>query len=94
MNVRARRVWSDAAMSAGALAILLAVLISIDERVREQVGALVRGTSASTPADAGHQLREVASVLFDAAQTQSVERAPLMIFVVAATVLVLWMLRT
>jgi hypothetical protein len=94
MSVRARRVWGDAAMSASALAILLAMLISIDDRVREQVGAIVRGASAWTLGDAGNQFREVASVLFSAAQTQSVEHAPLMIFVVTATVLVLWMLRT
>jgi len=81
-------------MSASALAILLAVLISIDDRVREQVGAIARGASTSTLADAGNQLSEVASVLFYAAQTQSLEHAPLMIFVVTATVLVLWMLRT
>jgi hypothetical protein len=81
-------------MSASALVILLLVLVAIDDRVREQLGVILWGEPTSTLTGAGSQLREVASVLLYAVQTQSLEHAPLMIFVVTATVLVLWMLRT
>jgi len=94
MTSRVRRVFGDALVSTGVLAIVLGLLISIDDRVRERVEAAVTSTSPSSVAGAGMRLSEVWYALFDAARTQSIEHAPLMIFVVAATVLLLFMVRT
>lgn len=92
---RVRRVFGDALVSAGMIAIVLAVLVSVDERVREQFRAAVDSASpSSVAAGTGTQLSEVGVALFDAARTQSIEHAPLMIFVVVATMLVLFMVRT
>jgi hypothetical protein len=94
MSVRTRRVWTDAAKSASAVVILLAVLVIMDDRVQDELAAMFRGTGTSALSGAGGQLHDVGSALLYAAHTQSVEHAPLMIFVVTATVLMLWMLRT
>lgn len=94
LKSRARRVCGDAFVSAGVLASVLGVLMSIDVRVREQVQSAVASASPRTVVDAGTQWRELTSALFDAAQTQSLEHAPLLIFVVVATVLLLVMART
>ena len=93
MKSRLRRACSDAFASAGVLAFVLAVLISIDVRVREQLRATFPAASPSELAGIGTQLREVTSVVYDAARTQSIEHAPMLIFVVAGTVLLLCMLR-
>jgi hypothetical protein len=50
------------------------------------------GASALTTVSA--QVREVSTVVFSAARDTSIANAPLMIFALAATVLVLFMLRT
>lgn len=94
MSSRLRRACGDVAVSAGVLGLVLAVLMSVDLRVREQVRAAVTSASPTGVADVRTQLRDVASALFDAARTQSVEHAPMMIFIVAASVLLLWMVRT
>ena len=80
-------------MSGGVVLAVLGALVSTDERLREQVRALANSTSPSTVADAGVQLREMGTALLDAAQTQSIEHAPMMIFVAVATVLLLFMVR-
>lgn len=87
-----RRVGGDALVSALVLGIVLVTLMSIDVRVREQVRTAL--TATSTVSDAGARLRDVGAVVIDAARTQSIEHAPMMIFVVAATVLLLFMVRT
>jgi hypothetical protein len=90
VKIRARHLWNDTLATMGVLVFVLAVLISVAERVREQTAEIMSpGTVASIPA----QLREVGSALVDAAQTQSLEHAPLMSFVVVATVLLLGMMR-
>ena len=89
-----RRVFNDALVSAGALLIVLAALMAVDGRVRAQVTAAVSG--ASTPhavAGAPGKLRYVAGVVVSAARDQSIDNAPIVIFVVAATVLVTCALR-
>lgn len=94
MTSRLWRIGSDVLISAGVLAAVLLALVSIDVRVREQLGAAVSATTPSTLTDAGTQVRELGSVLVDAAWTQSVEHAPMMIFVVVASVLLLSLVRT
>ena len=89
---RMQRLSGDALASAGVLGIVLVTLMSIDVRVREQVGTVIGSTS--DVGDASGRIGEIGSVLFEAARTQSVDHAPMMIFIVAATVLVLFMVRT
>ena len=93
--VRIKKAFSDAAISIGALAVLLALLISVDQRVREQVSLRFNtDTAQSEVNDAAGHVRDVAMVLFDAARDQTIAHAPMMIFVCAATVLMVFMLRT
>jgi hypothetical protein len=87
-----RRVWSDALISVGVLLFVLITLISIDVRVREQMRTIL-GTTSTVQA-AGSRIEEVGSVLFEAARTQSIDHGPMMIFVAAATALVLFMARS
>ena len=91
MKTRARYLWSDAASTVGVLAFVLAVLVSIDERVREQMGLI---GAPDTMNGVGSQAGEVWSAIYDAVRTQSIEHAPMMIFIVVATVLLLCMMRT
>lgn len=89
-----RRVIGDTLISVSALLILLAALVSIDDRVRERVSGLMRADAA--PAElrnVTHTVSSTASVIFVAAKDQSIEHAPLVIFCVAGTALVLSMLR-
>jgi hypothetical protein len=79
----------------GAVLLLLVALVSIDERVRDRLTQLVTAPpSTARIVDAGAQIENVSTVMFKAARYQSVEHAPLVIFGVAATILVLFMLRT
>ena len=82
-------------LTVGGAIILVLVLVTFDERVREQIGAVVDGRH-STAALAGvtDKLGEVGSIVMLAVHDQGVEHAPLVIFALAATVLVLFMLRT
>jgi hypothetical protein len=86
-----RRVFSDAAISLAALAVLFVAMASIDDRVRDYVSLSVRDASA---ADAGAGMVHLGGVLVLAVRDLSLAHAPLTIFVVAAVVLVLFMLRT
>jgi hypothetical protein len=80
-------------MSAGALVIILLALVSFDPRVREQVDLRLSSPSAAVT-DAGHGLQSMTSVVLDALREQSLDRAPLLIFVFGAGVLLLFMLRS
>jgi hypothetical protein len=91
---RVRRTFSDALISAGALVLLLLALVAFDDRVREQLSLRIHGNASSELVSAGAQVRDLATVVMDVARDQSIEHAPLLIFALAATVLVLFMLRT
>ena len=86
-----RRIFNDALVSAAALLILLGTLVSFDERVRDYFVQSLRGESM---ASAGTRLTSVSSALVQAAQERSVEHAAFTLFVLAAVVLVIFMLRT
>ncbi len=81
-------------MSAGVLAILLLALAAVDNRVREQIWLRFSARPAVELANVGERARDLATIVVQAARDQSIEHAPLLIFVLAATVLVLFMLRT
>ena len=91
---RRRRAVSDALVSAAAVTALLLALVAIDDRVREQIVLRMSAGPTAQLADLGSRVRDVAAILVIAARDQSIEHAPLMIFALAATVLVLFMLRT
>jgi hypothetical protein len=88
-----RRAWRDAALSAGALAIIAVLLVSFDSRVREQVEQRLSSPSALV-SDTTHGLKSLTAVVTDALREQSLDRAPLLIFVFVAVVLLLFLLRT
>lgn len=94
MASRVRRVYGDLLVSAGVLAAVLGVLVSIDVRVREQLQAAMSAASPAGVGDAGARLRDVTLTLVEAAWTQSIDHAPLMIFAVVATVLLLALARS
>jgi hypothetical protein len=81
-------------MSAGTVAILLLVLIGMDDRVREQVSLRVFAHPSVELASVSRHLVTLTSVVAQAAREQSLGHAPLLIFSLAAAVLVLFMLRT
>jgi hypothetical protein len=93
--VRIPRAFSDVLISAAALLTLIVVLAAFDVRVREQISLRVGAGSPSTQvSDASVAIRDVVSVVVTAVRDQSIEHAPMVIFVLAAIVLVLFMLRT
>jgi hypothetical protein len=94
MVARARRTFGDALISTGAVVLLLLTLVAIDDRVREQVTLRFKTTPTADLVNAGAQVQGLATVMFEAARSQSIQHAPLVIFVVAATFLTLFMLRT
>ena len=89
-----RRAFGDAMISLGAVLLLLMMLVTVDPRVREQVSGRWGGPGSPRMATISSQVREVTSVVVTAARDHSIDNAPLMIFALAATVLVLFMLRT
>lgn len=89
-----RRVFGDALISAAALVVLLVGLVAIDDRVRDRVLSVIRtGEMSSSVGSVTSLAGDVAGVLVMAARDQSLDHAPLAVFVVAATALVLAMLR-
>ena len=86
-----RRVLGDAVISLCALMALLLMLVAIDPRVRVQVASAWGG---STSTSVSKDMREISTVVLSAIQDRGIDNAPLMIFALAATVLVLFMLRT
>jgi hypothetical protein len=80
-------------MSAVALAIILMVLVSFDSRVREQVVLRLSSPSAAV-SEASDGLKSLTGTVLDAVRAHSLDRAPLLIFVFGAGMLLLFMLRT
>lgn len=91
------RLWhvcSDALISVAVLAAVLLVLISVDVRVREQLRTAIGSTTPSTLGDVVAGVRDAGAILLAAAWTQSLDHAPMMIFVVVASVLLLSLVRS
>jgi ABC-type xylose transport system permease subunit len=89
-----RRAFGDALISAAALLVLLVGLVAIDDRVRDRVLSVIQtGDVSSSVGSVTSVASDVAGVLMMAARDQSLDHAPLAVFVVAATALVLAMLR-
>jgi hypothetical protein len=90
-----RRLVGDAALTFGGAMLLVLALVTFDERVRDQITNVF---DAHHPTDAlagaGSRLTEIVAIVAQAMRSQSLDHAPLVIFALAATVLVLFMLRT
>jgi hypothetical protein len=90
-----KRAIGDALISVASLCALVALLATFDVQVRQQIMMRVgNDRPAVQVANAEATVRNLASVVFVAAREQSIEHAPLVIFVLAAIVLFLFMLRT
>jgi hypothetical protein len=89
-----RQVLSDALISVFAVAILLVLLVSVDPRVREQVGTTLGNPSTSTITTVSRHMRDVSNSVMTAAEAHSLANAPMAVFGVVAAVLVFFMLRT
>ena len=81
-------------MSVATVALLLLVLVAVDDRVRSELSLRVMSHPTAQLAAAGQHARDLTSVMAQAARDQGLAHAPLLIFTLAATVLVLFMLRT
>jgi hypothetical protein len=92
--VHIRRTVNDALISIVALTVLLVVLASVNDRVRHEMSLRMNGDRAQTElAGAAANVQHLAGVVVDAARDQTIEHAALAIFVVAAGVLTIFMLR-
>ena len=90
-----KRAIGDAVMSMGALCALFVLLVSFNAPLREEVSRRIgAGRPTVQAANVGAMVRSLASVVFVAVRDQSIEHAPLVIFVLAAVVLFGFMLRT
>jgi hypothetical protein len=89
-----RRAINHTLISGAALAIVITALVLFDVRVRRAFAGLVSGVPSSELAQAGSGLHELGTIILTAVRDQSIANAPLMIFVVIATVLMLFMVRT
>ena len=81
-------------ISGAALAFVIAALVLVDPRVRRSVADLATGAPSAELAQVGSGVYELGGIVVTAILDQSIVHAPLMIFVVIATVLMLFMVRT
>jgi hypothetical protein len=78
----------------GACGLVLGLAI-IDERVRDQLARMLSGGGPTSElVSAGGRAQELTEILMDAVRDQSIEHAPLVIFALAAMLLVLFMIRS
>lgn len=83
-------------MAAGAsLAIIGAGMILMNDRVHDQARRLAAGDGPSAEVTSSvHHFQRAVLLALDALRDQSIDHAPLTIFALAATILLLVMLRT
>jgi hypothetical protein len=75
------------------LAVILAVLVSIDPRVQMSASAIL-DDPGGTMSPLGDRISDFGDALLDALRDQSLDNAPMMIFAVVGGVLFLFMLKT
>ena len=79
-------------ISALLFGVMLMVLVSLDDRVRERFSAMIAGSHDVTPW--GDRVVDFGGALVGAVRYQSIEGAPLLVFAAVSAVLVVFMLRT
>ena len=78
--------------SAAIFVVLLALLISVDERVQGRFSELLYGDGRMS--SWGSRFADLAGALLLAAKYQSIDNAPMVVFAAVGAVLFLFMLRT
>jgi hypothetical protein len=92
---RLRRAFGDTLISVIALGALLGTFALVNDQVREQVSLRFGGRTASMELhDAGRRASDIAGVVMQALRDRGLEHGPILIFALAAVVLVVFMLRT
>lgn len=89
-----RRTLGDIALSVGSALLLFVILVSIDERVRDQTVRITSGSAATDVARVTAEIRRTSTTMFKAASAKTEDHAQLMIFTLAAMVLFVFMVRT
>jgi hypothetical protein len=89
-----RRPVREALLSAATLALVLLVLVSIDDRVRGEFRSRFAAGPSHQLVTAGNEAHTLTAMVAQVARDQALAHAPLVIFATAATVLVVFMLRT
>jgi hypothetical protein len=85
----------SAVAAVGSLTVVVLGMAAMDERVRAQVRQMMDGQGLSPEAlSTVHRVKDAVLVALDAVRDQSIDHAPLTIFALAATVLLLFMIRT
>jgi hypothetical protein len=81
----------QAIVSAAVFGVLLLMLVSFDERVRDRVSAIVTGGQALSTM--GERTGDLGGALISAVKHQSIENAPLLVFASVGAVLFVFMLK-
>ena len=89
-----RRALDNALLSAGAAVILVLILVAIDPNVRTLVWRQAATPPSVHLADTTQRANHIVHILYASVRDQSFANAPMLIFGAAATVLVMFMLRT
>jgi hypothetical protein len=84
----------QAIASAAVFSVILAVLVSIDDRVRDRFNDLVYGGTGGTFTPWGDRAGDLGSALVAAARYQSIENAPLLVFAAVGAMLFVFMLKS
>jgi hypothetical protein len=92
--MKKQRPFAGVLAATGGVLALVVCLAAIDEDIRAQVTQVLHGGAPTQKAAVVTDARELGFVIVQAVHDQTIEHAPLVIFAFAATVLVLFMLRT
>jgi hypothetical protein len=86
--------WRDMIGSALGFLVVLGALVALDPRVWYHLRSLVRGGAPSEVGEVGDRVSALVDALLIALRDQSIGHAPLLVFSLAAIVLVFFMVRT
>lgn len=81
----------EGAISAIVFGIVLFGLVSLDPRVHDRVTSLLAGGAVSP---LGDRFSDLLGALWDAARTQSLDNAPVLVFVAVGALLTLFMVKS
>lgn len=82
----------EAIVSPAVFGVILLLLVSVDDRVKERFGSLMSGGDGI--ATWGDRLADFGHALLSAMRYQSIENAPLLVFATVGVVLVLFMVKS
>lgn len=82
----------QAIVSPAVFGVILLLLVSVDNRVKERFSSLLYGGDGIAPWS--DRLADLGDALMSAVRTQSIENAPLLVFATVGVVLVLFMVRS